>query len=194
MRISTPLLIVLFACVALPLTAGPRVAMTTPLGEIVVELDAESAPITAGSFLLNFVDRGELDDSTFYRVVTKQNQPNNDVKIEVVQGGLGANSRPPELELIEHETTITTGLRHLDGTISMARREPGTASSEFFICVGDQPELDFGGKRNPDGQGFAAFGKVIRGMDIVRAIHELPNEKQMLAEPVKITSIRRVDE
>ncbi len=79
-----------------------------------------------------------------------------------------------------------TGLKHLDGTLSMARNEPGTASSEFFICVGDQPELDYGGRRNPDGQGFAAFGRVVRGMDVVRKIQHLPEKKQMLVHPVKI--------
>jgi len=174
--------------------AQPRVAITTTLGEIVVELDAESAPTTTGNFLLNLVDRNELEGATFYRVVTKENQPNNDVKIEVIQGGLGGNPKAPELEPIAHETTKVTGLKHLDGTISMARREPGSASSEFFICVGDQPELDFGGKRNPDGQGFAAFGHVIKGMDVVRAIQKLPAEGQMLKEQVKITSIKRVDD
>jgi peptidyl-prolyl cis-trans isomerase A (cyclophilin A) len=178
---------------ALPLSAGPRVAMTTALGEIVVELDAESAPITASNFV-RLVDRGLLDGSTFYRVVTAGNQPDNAVKIAVIQGGLGGNPKAPELDPIAHETTKVTGLRHLDGTISMARLEPGSASSEFFICVGDQPELDFGGKRNPDGQGFAAFGRVVRGMEAVRAIQKLPNEKQRLKDQLEITSIRRVDE
>ncbi|MFA6958891.1 MAG: peptidylprolyl isomerase [Thermoanaerobaculia bacterium] len=194
MRTPKLLMVLGFAVFTIPLMAQPRVAITTPLGEIVVELDAESAPITTGNFLLNLVDRGELDGATFYRVVTKTNQPDNDVKIEVIQGGLGGNPKAPELEPIAHETTKVSRLKHLDGTISMARREPGTASSEFFICVGDQPELDFGGKRNPDGQGFAAFGRVISGMDVVRAIHKLPADGQMLKEQVRITSVKRVDE
>jgi peptidyl-prolyl cis-trans isomerase A (cyclophilin A) len=182
-------LVVLFA---LPLSAGPLISMTTPLGEIVVELDAESAPITASNFL-SLLDHGMLDGSTFYRVVTADNQPDDAVKIAVIQGGLGGDPNGPEFVGIEHETTKVTGLRHRDGTISMARREPGTATSEFFICVGDQPELDFGGKRNPDGQGFAAFGRVVRGIEVVRAIHKLPSEKQRLKEQVEILQIKRAE-
>jgi peptidyl-prolyl cis-trans isomerase A (cyclophilin A) len=183
-------LLALASTLTLPLFAGPRIAMATPLGEIVVELDAQHAPVTSANFV-RLVDHGLLDGSTFYRVVTPGNQPDNAVKIEVIQGGLGGNPNAPELETIAHETTKQTGLKHLDGVISMARREPGSANSEFFICVGDQPELDFGGRRNPDGQGFAAFGRVVKGMDVVRAIQKLPEEKQRLKEQVEITSIRR---
>jgi peptidyl-prolyl cis-trans isomerase A (cyclophilin A) len=87
---------------------------------------------------------------------------------------------------ITPERTRDTGLRHLDGAISMARNEPESARDQFFICIGDQPELDFGGKRNPDGQGFAAFGRVIRGMHVVRKIHQLPADGQKLTSPVPI--------
>lgn len=93
---------------------------------------------------------------------------------------------------IKHETTKETGILHKDGAISMGRLGPGTATSEFFICAGDQPELDFGGKRNPGRQGFSAFGKVVEGMDAVRKIHQLPAEKQMLVSRVKISNIVRV--
>ena len=117
------------------------------------------------------------------------NQPNNKIKIEVIQGGLGFDDSPLSLSPIEHETTDKTGILHKDGVISMARMEPGTASSEIFICVGDQPELDFGGKRNPDGQGFAAFGKVMKGMDVVRNIQSKPNKEQMLVTPVNIIEV-----
>src|SRR5262249_16023380 len=96
---------------------------------------------------------------------------------------------PQELPPIAHETTDKTGILHKDGVISMARLQPGSASSEFFICVGGQPELDFGGKRNPDGQGFAAFGKVIEGMDVVRKIQQQPAKDQYLLSPVKITAV-----
>jgi len=120
-----------------------------------------------------------------------ENQPDNDVKIEVIQGGLGFDKHPMELPTILHETTDKTGIRHLNGTLSMARLEPGTASSEIFICINDQPELDFGGKRNPDGQGFAAFGKVISGMDVVRKIQLLPETNQILDKVVKVNSIQR---
>lgn len=172
------------------LAAKPRVKMETPLGTIVVELDADKAPITAGNFL-RYVDENRFSTARFYRVVRLDNQPQNAVKIEVVQGGLGFEPDLKRLPEITHETTETTGLRHRDGTISMARGAPGTASSEFFICIGDQPELDFGGKRNPDGQGFAAFGRVVEGMDVVRKIHGQAESNQMLVEPV-IVRIERV--
>jgi len=117
------------------------------------------------------------------------NQLNNDIKIEVIQGGLGFDVEESPYPPIKHETTLETGLLHKNGTLSMARAEPGTASSEFFICIGNQPELDFGGKRNPDGQGFAAFGKVLSGMDIVRKIQQMKDERQMLINPFEIKCI-----
>ena len=119
------------------------------------------------------------------------NQPNNEIKIEVIQGGIRFSQDRKSLPPIEHEITEKTGILHKDGVISMARSEPGTASSEFFICVGDQPELDYGGKRNPDGQGFAAFGKVIAGMDVVKKIHIQPVDEQMLDPRIQIYEIIR---
>ena len=91
-----------------------------------------------------------------------------------------------ELQPIKHETTNITGLLHKNGTISMARLDPGTASSEFFICINEQPELDYGGKRNPDGQGFAAFGQVIEGMHIVKNIQKLNSKNQILEKIIPI--------
>ncbi len=167
----------------------PQVVMKTPYGDIVVEIYTEKAPLTAANFL-RYVDENRFKDAVFYRVVTPGNQPHNKVKIEVIQGGLLREDHPAMLPPIPHETTAMTGLRHLDGTLSMARDKPGTASSEFFICVGDQPELDYGGRRNPDGQGFAAFGRVIRGMEVVHKIQHLPEKNQMLVHPVKITMER----
>jgi peptidyl-prolyl cis-trans isomerase A (cyclophilin A) len=164
--------------------------METELGNITLEIYLEKAPITAANFL-EYVDENRYDGSSFYRTVTMENQPDNDIKIEVIQGGLGSEEEqrhPP----IEHETTEKTGLKHEDGVISMARSKPGSASSEIFICVNDQPELDFGGKRNPDGQGFAAFGKVIEGMDVVRKIQGQPAEGQRLNPTIKINSVSRV--
>ena len=93
---------------------------------------------------------------------------------------------------IAHETTRGTGLKHLDGTVLMAPAAPGSAASEFFVCVGDQPELDFGSRRNPDGQGFAAFGRVVSGQDVVRALHARGEAQQYLAWPVVIRSVPRV--
>ena len=167
--------------------ALPCVKIETRLGKIILAIDRNSAPATAENFLAH-MEAGTFNEAVFYRTVRMDNQPENDIKIEVIQGGLFDEEAIDKHPVIRHETTNETGLRHLDGTISMARVEPGTASTEFFICIGDQPELDFGGKRNPDGQGFAAFGKVIEGMDVVRKIQQLPDEKQYLKEPVKIIS------
>jgi len=167
----------------------------TDSGDIEAELYLDKAPVTAANFL-RYVDSAKYNNNIacFYRVVRLDNQPDKPIKIEVIQGGYGTDSLieifqfPP----IKHETTKETGILHKDGVLSMARMEPGTASSEFFICIGDQPALDFGGKRNPDGQGFAAFGKVYKGMDVVRAIQQSKDSLQYLKNPVKIISINRV--
>lgn len=163
----------------------PKVKMETSIGNILIEVDTIHAPVTAKNFL-KLVKSGVMDDAVFYRVVRTDNQPNNKVKIEVIQGGLFTDEKIAKYKPIQHETTQMTGLKHLNGTISMARDKPGTASTEFFICIGDQPELDFGGKRNPDGQGFAAFGKVFSGMNVVRKIQKKKDNNQYLAKPVEI--------
>ncbi len=187
MSVRKVLTLVLVAAVLSPvaLAANPRVSMETSLGMIVVELYPDKAPVTVENFL-RYVDEDRFSTARFYRVVRMDNQPNNDIKIEVIQGGLGFEPDLKSLPEIEHETTDKTGVLHKDGTLSMARNEPGTASSEFFICVGDQPELDFSGMRNPDGQGFAAFGQVVKGMDVVRAIQEGADKNQMLIEPLGV--------
>ncbi len=167
---------------------NPVVVIRTELGDIEVEIYERAAPLTAGNFL-KYVEEDRFEGAIFYRVVTMDNQPDNDTKIEVIQGGLGDDPLGLGLPPIEHETTEQTGLRHLDGTISMARAEPGSASSEIFICIEDQPELDFAGKRNPDGQGFAAFGRVVRGMDVVRKIQVQPAQRQMLDPEIRVTGI-----
>ena len=131
------------------------------------------------------------DGGRFHRTVTPDNQPDNKVKIEVIQAGINPDKAKDEFAPIKLERTRDTGLTHKDGTISMARDGPDTATSDFFICVGDQPELDFGGKRNPDGQGFAAFGRVVKGMDVVKKIQQSPADGQTLKPPVKIVTARR---
>jgi len=164
-----------------------KIMVNTKWGAISISLDRKHAPVTTANFI-RYIQTGLLDSACFYRVVRMDNQPQNKVKIEVIQGGRYKeenNGFPP----IIHETTLLTGIRHRNGTISMARNEPGTATSEFFICIGKQPELDFGGKRNPDGQGFAAFGKVTRGMKVVRKIHSFPAPGQYLEKPVLIRNI-----
>jgi peptidyl-prolyl cis-trans isomerase A (cyclophilin A) len=170
---------------------SPQAVIKTELGDITIEIFEKKAPITAANFL-KYVDEGRYENGCFYRVVTMDNQPDTNIKIEVIQGGLSRETQRNMLPPIEHETTETTGILHKNGVISMARLKPGTASSEFFICVGDQPELDFKGKRNPDGQGFSAFGKVIKGMEIVAKIHRQPARGQMLDPQIKILEITRV--
>lgn len=171
--------------------ASTRVIIHTEMGEIEVMVFTGQAPVTALNFLA-LVEQGIYTHSSFYRVVRMDNQPQNQVKIEVIQGGLYKDDLIDAHSAIQHEPTHITGIRHTSGVISMARNEPGTASTEFFICVGDQPSLDFGGDRNPDGQGFAAFGKVSRGMEVVRAIQALPDSGQYLSDPVLIKKMEIV--
>jgi peptidyl-prolyl cis-trans isomerase A (cyclophilin A) len=166
---------------------APHVVMHTELGDIEFELDAVRAPVTTANSL-QYVNGGFYSGGVFHRTVTMQNQPNNAVKIEVIQAGANPARKGEGFPAIALERTNKTGLRHLDGTLSMARDGPNTATSDFFVCIGDQPELDFGGKRNADGQGFAAFGKVVRGMDLVRKIQAMPAEGQKITPPVKILS------
>ena len=162
--------------------------ISTPEGDITLELYPEQAPVTVSNFL-RYVEEDRFKEATFYRVVTLHNQPNSKIKIEVIQGGLFEDEHTDMLPPIAHETTKQTGILHKDGVISMARYGPGTATSEFFICVGDQPSLDFGGRRNGDGVGFAAFGKVIKGMDVVREIQQLPSKEQYLEPRLTITKV-----
>jgi len=175
-----------------------RITLSTDAGDIGIDLYLDKAPVTAGNFLA-LVDNGDLDGATFYRVVNPANDKGSPT-ITVIQGGLGDAGE--SFETIAHETTRQTGIRHTDGVISMARGAVGTASTEFFICIGDQPGLDYGAMRNADGQGFAAFGKVVSGMDVVRKINALPadgpsdsdyTKGQILAAPVVISSVRRAD-
>ncbi|MDX2006224.1 MAG: peptidylprolyl isomerase [Meiothermus sp.] len=177
---------------------NPTILIRTDLGEIELELYPAQAPVTVANFL-RYVDEGRYQGATFYRAVRLDNQAQSPVKIEVIQGGLGMEAHHAKLPPIAQETTAHTGLKHLEGTISMARLEPDSAHSEFFICIGEQPELDFGGRRNPDGQGFAAFGRVTRGMEVVRAIQAAatggdtpPVQGQWILEPVRITGVSRL--
>jgi len=170
---------------------NPRVIIKLEVGNILLELFPGKAPVTTQNFL-RYLDENRFKEAVFYRSVHLNNQPNNIVKIQVIQGGLKNEDHSDRLPPIPHETTVQTGILHRDGVISMARNEPGTASSEFFICIGDQPELDFGGKRNPDGQGFAAFGRVIEGMAVVRQIQNQPEQEQYLSADIRILEIKRV--
>ena len=165
------------------------IRLETAAGPIVIEVDQARAPVTAANFR-RYVERGDYDGGRFHRTVRASNQPDNKVRIDVVQAGRDPASRRPEWPAIPLERTTVTGLRHVDGAVSMARDGPDTATSDFFICVGNQPELDFGGRRNPDGQGFAVFGRVVEGMDVVRRIHAAPADGQSLAPPIVIRRAR----
>ena len=160
----------------------------TSLGDIEIEVYPQKAPNTVANFL-KYVDNQLYDGSSFFRVTTPANEAEREIRIEVIQGG-----DVPEDEMfdpIEMENTQMTGIKHKNGTVSMARMGPNTATSHFFICIGDQPELDFNGKRNPDGQGFAAFGKVTKGMEVVRSIQSGKEKGQYLIEPIIIHRIIR---
>ncbi|HNV66088.1 MAG TPA: peptidylprolyl isomerase [Bacteroidales bacterium] len=184
-------LLITSAIMALSSCDGKKeVIINTGFGEIHVALDLQNAPVTSANFL-RYVDAGLFDSACFYRVVRTDNQQNDSIRIAVIQGGRYNQEETGGFPPIAHETTEMTGIRHLNGTISMARWTPGTATSEFFICVGDQPELDYGAKRNPDGQGFAAFGQVTKGMDVVMKIHSIEAPAQYLDKPILIYSIKR---
>jgi peptidyl-prolyl cis-trans isomerase A (cyclophilin A) len=167
-----------------------RVLIQTDQGDIVVELDAR-APRTTANFL-KYVDAKFYDGGQFHRTVRADNQPKDKVKIGVIQAGVNPKKAKEERPPIKLERTSKTGLSHKDGVISMARDGPDTATADFFVCVGDQPALDFGGKRNPDGQGFAAFGRVVKGMDVVKKIQAAPAKEQALAPAIKIVRAVRL--
>ena len=170
----------------------PRVLMQTALGDIELLLDARRAPVTVSNFL-HYVHHGFYADGRFVRTVRPENQPTDTFLIQVIQAEANptrAVEFPPAIPL---ERTRDTGLRHLTGTISMARREPDSAQDNFFICVTDEPELDFAGRRNSDGQGFAAFGQVVKGMEVVRQLHSHAHTNQTLTPPVRIQRAIRLN-
>ncbi|MFN7988574.1 MAG: peptidylprolyl isomerase [Thermoanaerobaculia bacterium] len=194
-----PLALALLLPLSSPLSGAPpapaahvaRVILETGLGEIEVEVDLARAPVTARNFL-RYVEDGRYDGGRFHRTVTPENQPDKRVKIDVIQAGVAPGREKDDRAPIPLERTRDTGLAHVDGAVSMARDTPDSATSDFFVCVGDQPSLDFGGARNPDGQGFAAFGRVVRGMDVVRTVWRSPAKGQALDPPVPILRARVV--
>jgi peptidyl-prolyl cis-trans isomerase A (cyclophilin A) len=181
---------------ALAQTALPRARLTTQLGDIDLELATDKAPITANNFLA-YVDQKRLDGSNFYRAMTLVASPLDGL----VQGGLQGDPAKV-LAPIAHEPTSKTGLSHKDGTISLARFAPGTATCDFFICVGDVTSLDADPSQSGDNQGFAAFGHVIAGMDVVKKILTSPvsptkgaenaMKGQMLDPTIPILTARRI--
>jgi peptidyl-prolyl cis-trans isomerase A (cyclophilin A) len=168
----------------------PHVLIQTELGDIEAELYQKEAPITVANFL-RYVQGGFYEGGRFFRTVTMDNQPNDKVKIQVIQAeAADPNKAEKAFAPIPLERTRDTGLKHVDGALSMARYVPDSAQHSFSICVGDQPELNFGGRRNPDGQGFAVFGRVTKGMDVVHKIHTRPAQGQQLTPPVRILRVQ----
>lgn len=173
---------------------GIQVVIETRFGDIEAELYPEKAPATVAAFLRN-VDAGYYQNTSFYRILRDDNQVTGTLHSHLVQGGLWQTK--PELvqrlPLIPHEPTNKTGLHHVAGALSMARNAPGTASSEFFICLKEEPGFDYGGENNPDGAGYAVFGKVISGMETVEKIYRQPEQEQQFTPPVLIVDIKRLD-
>lgn len=180
-------------CGTLPEPASsPVVMIQTDVGTMSVALALDHAPLTVCNFLRYVTDKA-YDGGSFFRTVVRETNTGNPNPIDVIQAatprGSDDDSEPP----IPLERTRDTGLNHRAGTISMARGGPDTATSSFFIVTQDTPSLDFGGARNPDGQGFAAFGRVISGLDVARRIQMSPADAQeQLTPPVAIRSIRLV--
>ena len=175
---------------------NPLVVFETEKGAIEMEIDGVRAPITAANFL-KYVDGGFFDGGVIDRAVRPDNTVRHDVEIQVIQFQMNPARRRDRFPPIPMERTSVTGLKHVDGTLSMARSGPDTATASFSIVIGDQPEMNFGGRRNPDGQGFAAFGRVIRGMDVVKAIQASPTGQkgpfgpESLEPPIRILKAHR---
>ncbi len=184
------LMFMLTACVTK--YKNPHIEIQTEFGDIEIELYPDQAPKTVAAFL-SYIDSGYFKRSSFYRVLNDENQPSNAPKTELIQGGIWKtnNKLASQLKGIPHETTQQTKISHKNGVISLARVAPGTATTEFFICIGDQPGLDYGGENMEDHQGYAAFGKVVKGMDVVRKIYSKNEDGQYFYPPVGIFDIVR---
>lgn len=181
------------SCSSKSKNGNPHVEIVTKVGDIELELYPKQAPQTVAAFL-SYVDSGLYKSSSFYRVLNDDNQPMDAAKTELIQGGIWQTNPDKLVTLkgIPHEGTARTGIRHLNGTISLAREAPGTANSEFFICVGNQPGYDSGGVNNPDHLGYAAFGRVVKGMDVVLQIYNMSENNQSFTPPVPIYEIKRL--
>jgi peptidyl-prolyl cis-trans isomerase A (cyclophilin A) len=179
-------LLLLFACNK-KTYKEPHILIDTGFGDIEVELYPDKAPKTVAAFLA-YIDSGYFKNSSFYRVVAEYNNTG------LVQGGIWQtnNSKAMTIPGIIHESPRQTGLSHVNGTISLARSNGGTGSTEFFICVGDQQQFDSSKNINPDGHGFAAFGKVVNGMDVVKKIHRQSSQGEQFTEKVAINDIKKL--
>lgn len=187
--ILTAAIIIMFSCGG---NNHTKIIIETSLGNIDAELYGDKAPVTVAAFL-SYIDSGYFKNSSFYRVVYNDVFGNDD-DAGMVQGGIwrSNNELAKKMPGIPHEPPAKTGLSHETGTLSLARTTPGSANTEFFICIGDQTGLDNGKHLNEDGLGFAAFGRVTSGMDIIRKIHRQPANGDAFVKPVVIINISRL--
>ena len=171
---------------------NPHIIIETEMGDIEVELFKDKAPKTTAAFL-SYIDSGFYNNSSFYRVLKTDEFPSAN-NTGIIQGGMWQTNpvKNQTISGIEHESTKLTGLTHESGTISLARLAPGTASTEFFICIGDQTPLDYGRRGTEDGQGFAAFGQVFKGMTVVRNIQAKKSHGDKFEEKIVIKKITRL--
>ena len=172
----------------------PTIDIQTYYGDIIVELYPEKAPKTVAGFLA-FVDSGYFKNTSFYRVLKKEDQSMNANKTQLIQGGLWQSKIKllQSLPGIPLETTKQTGILHQEGVFSLARGvEPNSGNTEFFICMDDEPDYDYGGDASPDKKGYATFGKVIEGMKFVKQIHKQPDYETNFRPPIKIIDIKRI--
>ncbi len=189
-------LFTIITCLALvacnePAYKNPHIVIETGLGDIEVELFPEQAPKTVAAFL-SYIDSGFYNNTSFYRVLKTEELP-SETNTGIIQGGMWQTNPAKKIMIpgIIHETTKQTGLTHESGTISLARLEPGSGNTEFFICIGDQSPLDAGRKGTEDGQGYAAFGRVFKGMAIVRKIQAKKSQGDKFDEKIAISKISR---
>ncbi|MEP7237148.1 MAG: peptidylprolyl isomerase [Ferruginibacter sp.] len=171
---------------------NPHIVINTQLGDIEVELLPDQAPKTVTAFL-SYIDSGFYNKTSFYRVLKSEDGPAI-TNTGIIQGGMWQTNPTKKATIagIEHETTKQSGLTHQSGTISLARLAPGSANTEFFICIGDKSPLDFGRRGTEDGQGYAAFGKVFSGMSIVRKIQGQKSHGDKFDEAIEIIKITRL--
>jgi peptidyl-prolyl cis-trans isomerase A (cyclophilin A) len=195
MNISAILLQIAVAVGVMQPADGVFVRVETALGNIDIAVDTAHAPITAANFL-KYVDGKFYDGGQFHRATRPDNyrpQLPERPPMQIIQAGIDHARRPEAFPAIPLERTTATGLKHVSGAVSMARFEAAdSATSDFFICVDDEPSLDFGSKRYEDGQGFAAFGRVVKGMEVVRRIQHQPVKEQALDPPITIVRIARI--
>ena len=190
-RLLIPILFLfLCSCAPKPHYTNPHIAIQTKYGDIELELYPKQAPKTVAAFL-SYIDSGFYNNSSFYRVLNMENQPSNAPKTELIQGGIWKTNYKKAVSIrgIDHESTQQTKILHTEGTISLARAAPGTAGTEFFIVIGNQPGLDVGGENCEDRLGYAAFGRVVKGLDLVFKISGQKSNGQYFSPMVDIYNI-----